>query len=138
MIPKVIQDGPNIMPRYFCSVCGAALKKTDPITGEPSGWKFCQICGNPIEWEKAGPPILMQYTVLITFEDGSTITRTVVGTRHTVEYEFPIDQIFRHDVGRQKRIITNTEIVSVREFTREDKVLVPDPFQNHVENKGDW
>lgn len=121
MIPKVTQDGPNIAPRYFCSVCSTPLRKNDPITGEPSGWKFCYICGSPIEWDKAGPPILQELTVLVTFEDGGSITKRIVGTEQTVGYTYPIGSMFHYVDSGQCKMVTKTEIINVREFTQEDR-----------------
>lgn len=104
MIPKVTQDGPNIAPRYFCSVCSTPLRKNDPITGDPSGWKFCYICGSPIEWEKAGPPILKELTLLITFDDGSSITKRIVGSEKSVECTYRVGSTFHYiDSGQRKR-----------------------------------
>lgn len=120
MIPKVTQDGPNIAPRYFCSVCSTPLRDTDPITGGPSGWKFCYICGSPIEWEKAGPPILKEFTVLITFEDGGTVAERVVGTERTVGYTYPIGGTLRRGTEDQCAVIAKAEIINVREFTQEE------------------
>lgn len=122
MIPKVIKDGPNMPSRYVCSVCSAPLKKTDPFTGAPSGWKFCCICGNPIEWEKAGPPVLTELTVLVTFEDGGTETERFVGNMETLPYWFPVGETPRRGSGAdtQDVVIAKVEIVNVREFTQED------------------
>lgn len=54
MISKATQDGPNILPRYWCSDCGWYLvpSRRDP---ESAGYAFCPGCGQPIEWEKAVP-----------------------------------------------------------------------------------
>ena len=56
MIPKITQDGPNIMPRYWCSGCGQPLP-TSSFSGEKVRWKFCPECGQSIEWDLAVPII---------------------------------------------------------------------------------
>lgn len=57
MVPKVTQQAPNIIEKYWCSTCGAPLPKYKPLSNEPSGWKFCSICGEPIEWDEASPVV---------------------------------------------------------------------------------
>lgn len=52
MIPKVTQDGPNIMEQYWCSSCGRGLMSRRQHDGA-SGWSFCPGCGEEIEWDKA-------------------------------------------------------------------------------------
>lgn len=54
MIPKITQDGPNIMPRYWCAECGHSLP-TSTFSGEKIRWKFCPECGQAIEWDKVVP-----------------------------------------------------------------------------------
>lgn len=54
MIPKVTQEGPNILERYWCSDCGQHLP-TSTFSGEHIHWKFCPECGQPIEWDRAIP-----------------------------------------------------------------------------------
>ena len=56
MVPKVTKSAPNVAAVYHCSVCGELLRETKLFTREPSGWKFCPICGEPIEWDKAKKP----------------------------------------------------------------------------------
>lgn len=55
MIPKITQERPNIIERYWCSTCGRALpapgQGTVAFPKDP--WKFCLGCGEPIEYEKA-------------------------------------------------------------------------------------
>lgn len=55
MIPKITQDGPNIVERYWCGTCGCALPAPDQDKAEAGkdAWRFCPICGEPIEYEKA-------------------------------------------------------------------------------------
>lgn len=57
MIPKITQQGPNIMERYWCGKCGAGLPDPHRASGkEPEqAWHFCPICGEPIEYDKAEP-----------------------------------------------------------------------------------
>lgn len=50
MIPKITQEGPRIMPRYWCATCGRAL----PNPADTS-WRFCPDCGEEIEYAKAKP-----------------------------------------------------------------------------------
>ena len=49
MIPKITQDGPNIMERYWCSTCGNALPHPVVPSSKTDPWRFCPICGEPIE-----------------------------------------------------------------------------------------
>lgn len=56
MIPIMKQEAPNILPRYICGKCGAGL----PHFSEKEiafRWKFCCMCGEEIEWEKAKPVV---------------------------------------------------------------------------------
>ena len=50
MIPKITQDAPNIVQRYWCSTCGRSLPAPDQHDDQ---WRFCPRCGEPIEYEKA-------------------------------------------------------------------------------------
>ena len=52
MIPKITQDAPNIVQRYWCSTCGRSLPAPDQHDDQ---WRFCPRCGEPIEYEKAEP-----------------------------------------------------------------------------------
>lgn len=54
MIPKVTQDGPNILERYWCSDCGRYLVPNGRNSEAP-GYAYCPGCGQHIEWEKAVP-----------------------------------------------------------------------------------
>lgn len=50
MIPKEDQGRPIMIAYYTCSSCGKRLD-----LGDPHGqgrWRFCPICGMPIEWDK--------------------------------------------------------------------------------------
>ena len=51
MIPRIQQDRPNVAKRYYCSTCGTRLMHGDGADKEP--WRFCSMCGQQIEWEKA-------------------------------------------------------------------------------------
>ena len=57
MIPKITQERPNVAPKYWCGTCGHALPPPNgPETcPNPVPWKFCSICGEPIEYDKAEP-----------------------------------------------------------------------------------
>lgn len=57
MIPKITQKGPSIMEQYWCGKCGAGIPSPQPFRGDvPKGnWRFCPICGEPIEYDKAVP-----------------------------------------------------------------------------------
>lgn len=57
MIPRITQQGPNILERYWCGNCSASLPRPYPVNGEldKSVWKFCPHCGKPIEYDKAKP-----------------------------------------------------------------------------------
>lgn len=57
MIPKITQRGPNIMEQYWCGKCGAGLPNPHLFQGEAprETWKFCPMCGEPIEYDKAKP-----------------------------------------------------------------------------------
>ena len=50
MIPKITQEAPNIVQRYWCSTCGRSLPAPDQHDDQ---WRFCPRCGEPIEYEKA-------------------------------------------------------------------------------------
>ena len=52
MIPKITQEAPNIVQRYWCSTCGRSLPAPDQHDDQ---WRFCPRCGEPIEYEKAEP-----------------------------------------------------------------------------------
>ncbi|WP_313530578.1 hypothetical protein [Anaerotignum sp.] len=52
MIPKVTQDAPNILKRYWCSHCGRHLFPNG-CNSESVGYAYCPGCGQPIEWDKA-------------------------------------------------------------------------------------
>lgn len=55
MIPRITQDGPNIIERYWCGTCGCALPAPiqDKAEDSKKAWRFCPVCGEPIEYEKA-------------------------------------------------------------------------------------
>ena len=56
MIPKIIQRGPTVVPKYFCSECGSQLQNVDRLGSITKGrWAFCPMCGEKIEWDKANP-----------------------------------------------------------------------------------
>lgn len=57
MIPKITQAGPSIMERYWCGECGIGLTNPRRFAGEEAliVWKFCPLCGEPIEYDKAKP-----------------------------------------------------------------------------------
>lgn len=57
MIPKITQERPNILPRYWCGTCGNKLPPPEgPQTdGHSTPWKFCPICGEAIEYDKTDP-----------------------------------------------------------------------------------
>lgn len=57
MIPKETQSRPNVLPRYHCTNCGASLQKGGFVIGSNKleQWKFCPICGEPIEWDLVEP-----------------------------------------------------------------------------------
>lgn len=57
MIPKITQERPNVLPKYWCGTCGSELP---PPEGPEKGgmktpWKFCAICGEAIEYDKVKP-----------------------------------------------------------------------------------
>ena len=52
MIPRVTQDGPNIVERFWCSVCDRALVPHGRDTDSP-GYSYCPGCGQHVEWDKA-------------------------------------------------------------------------------------
>ena len=45
MIPKITQEAPNIVPRYWCSTCGRSLPAPDQHDDQ---WRFCPRCGEPL------------------------------------------------------------------------------------------
>ena len=55
MIPKITQDAPNIVERYWCADCGRSLPAPDGtamgVKSDP--WRYCPGCGAPIEYDKA-------------------------------------------------------------------------------------
>ena len=55
MIPNITQEGPNIVEQYWCGNCGAGLPPPYQLRGEEykPTWKFCPICGEAIEYERA-------------------------------------------------------------------------------------
>ena len=57
MIPKITQKGPNIVEQYWCGHCGAGLPNPRQFQGDApkKNWKFCPMCGEPIEYDKAEP-----------------------------------------------------------------------------------
>ena len=57
MIPNITQEGPNIVEQYWCGNCGAGLPPPYQLRGEEykPTWKFCPICGEAIEYERAKP-----------------------------------------------------------------------------------
>ena len=57
MIPKITQQRPNVAARYWCGTCGASLPNPHFADADPhrAGWKYCPICGEPIEYDKATP-----------------------------------------------------------------------------------
>ncbi|RKI66723.1 hypothetical protein D7V91_11505 [bacterium 1xD42-67] len=57
MIPKITQSRPNILERYWCGKCNASLPGPHSANIEKQGveWKYCPICGEPIEYDKAKP-----------------------------------------------------------------------------------
>lgn len=118
MIPKVTQDGPNIIPRYWCSVCGTSLSKHDPTVREPSGWRFCPNCGNPIEWEKAGPPLLTEHTIQIDLEDGRSITIKRLDSEATIRAFYSVGGRIPADPAYgQGGMITQVRFISRREVS---------------------
>ena len=42
MIPKITQDAPNIVQRYWCSTCGRSLPAPDQHDDQ---WRFCEVRG---------------------------------------------------------------------------------------------
>lgn len=57
MIPKITQQGPNIVEQYWCGNCGSSLPNPYRfrIGEQKPVWKFCPICGESIEYDKAQP-----------------------------------------------------------------------------------
>lgn len=57
MIPNITQEGPKIVEQYWCGNCGAGLPPPYQLRdGEHKPtWKFCPICGEAIEYERAKP-----------------------------------------------------------------------------------
>lgn len=76
MIPKITQDGPSIMPRYWCAECGHSLP-TSTFSGEPIRWKFCPECGQAIEWDKVVP---IKWEPMDCDTCGRPMIREVTGT----------------------------------------------------------
>lgn len=58
VIPVVTQQSPNTVERYWCGNCGAGLTSPRIFCGEEDKaiWKYCPMCGQPIEYEKAELP----------------------------------------------------------------------------------
>lgn len=50
MIPRIQQERPNVIKRYYCSTCGTKLQHSDGVNQE--SWGFCPMCGQQIEWDK--------------------------------------------------------------------------------------
>lgn len=78
MIPKETQSRPNVMPRYHCTNCGASLQKGGLTIGDSKldQWKFCPICGEPIEWDLV-IPVRWKHTDCVIC--GKTLISTVLG-----------------------------------------------------------
>lgn len=57
MIPKQVQERPNISRRHICTTCGMVLQDGEIVVwGKASPkWKHCPICGEEIEWDKVVP-----------------------------------------------------------------------------------
>ncbi len=53
MIPKLTQDAPNILPRCWCGKCGALLRYPSLSSENEVIWRFCPMCGESIEYDKA-------------------------------------------------------------------------------------
>ena len=51
MIPRIQQERPNVIKRYYCSACGTKLQHSEDVNQEP--WRFCPMCGEQIEWDEA-------------------------------------------------------------------------------------
>ena len=51
MIPSIQQERPNVIKRYYCSTCGTKLQHSDGVN--QASWRFCPMCGEQIEWDKA-------------------------------------------------------------------------------------
>ena len=51
MIPRIQQERPNVIKRYYCSTCGTKLQHCDGVNQE--SWRFCPMCGQKIEWDEA-------------------------------------------------------------------------------------
>lgn len=116
MIPKVTQDGPNIIPRYWCSVCGKSLPKDSAANRETSAWQFCPICGSPIEWEKAGPPLLTEHTIQIDLEDGRSITMRRLDSEAAIRAVYSAgDRIPADPAYGQGGVIAQVRFISRRE-----------------------
>lgn len=54
MIPKMTQQGPNILPEHWCTTCGIRLQQGDKARNI-SRWNYCSNCGSEIEWDKVVP-----------------------------------------------------------------------------------
>lgn len=57
MIPKQVQERPNISRRHICTNCGMVLQDSEiAVWGKITPkWKHCPICGEEIEWDKVVP-----------------------------------------------------------------------------------
>ena len=57
MIPKMTQVRPNVLPIYWCGICGSKLPPPEgpENAGQRRPWRFCPICGEGIEYEKSEP-----------------------------------------------------------------------------------
>lgn len=57
MIPIITQQGPNIVEQYWCGNCKAGLTNPRIFRGQEWRpiWKFCPMCSQFIEYEKAKP-----------------------------------------------------------------------------------
>ena len=55
MIPKITQDAPNIVERYWCADCGRSLPAPDGtakgVKSDPG--RYCPGSGAPNEYDKA-------------------------------------------------------------------------------------
>lgn len=52
MIPKITQEAPNLVQRYWCSTCGPVPAGPDQHDDQ---WRFCPKVRGAIEYEKAEP-----------------------------------------------------------------------------------
>lgn len=53
MIPKLTQESPNILPRYWCGKCGSLLRSPFLCGEDEATWRFCPMCGESIEYDQA-------------------------------------------------------------------------------------